>query len=308
MERDLTVEKLDPLDLEAAELWSGVYSTVNPELAVSANEMLRMADASRWEEYHVARSAGRPVGVGEVIQLFRDQDSENAYCWLGVLEPERRQGAGSALLEAARSAARGHGYVGLRTKVSEARPESVRFLARRGFREVGRHQDVVLELATANPPPPSAPAGVRLTSLAAEPDLARGAYEVACESLPDIPGDEPLETYSFEAFERRLRQDSTPHDAYMLAVADGQVVGYAFLDLSESQPGVAFHGMTGVRRAWRRQGIARALKSAQIAWARQAGLEALRAQNELRNVRIRDLNDELGYRPLPARIDLLGPA
>ena len=62
-----------------------------------------------------------------------------------------------------------------------------------------------------------------------------------------------------------------------------------------------------MKRAWRGCGIARALKRAEIAWAKSAGYERLSTTNELRNEPIRRLNERLGYRPVPGRIFLRGP-
>ena len=65
--------------------------------------------------------------------------------------------------------------------------------------------------------------------------------------------------------------------------------------------------MTGVRRSWRGRGVARALKQAQIAWAKRAGYEVLETANEERNEPIRRLNADLGYQLAPGRIVLEGP-
>ena len=68
----------------------------------------------------------------------------------------------------------------------------------------------------------------------------------------------------------------------------------------------AWHGMTAVKRAWRGRGVATALKSAQIAWAQTSGIERLTATNELRNDPMRRVNERLGYRPAPGRVQLRG--
>ena len=65
--------------------------------------------------------------------------------------------------------------------------------------------------------------------------------------------------------------------------------------------------MTGVKRAWRRRGIAGALKRRQIIWAKENGYERLATQNEARNEPIRKLNTRLGYREAPGRIVMRGP-
>ena len=53
--------------------------------------------------------------------------------------------------------------------------------------------------------------------------------------------------------------------------------------------------MTGVRRAWRRRGIALALKQAQIDAAKAAGLRRLRTANAVQNPMLL-VNERLGFR------------
>jgi GNAT superfamily N-acetyltransferase len=88
-------------------------------------------------------------------------------------------------------------------------------------------------------------------------------------------------------------------EATFVALAGEEMVGYAKFHLSEARPKVAVHDLTGVKRAWRGRGIARALKATQIAWAKREGYEQLETANELRNAPIRKLNDIFGYRPFP---------
>jgi GNAT superfamily N-acetyltransferase len=85
------------------------------------------------------------------------------------------------------------------------------------------------------------------------------------------------------------------------------VVGYAKFALTDAQPKTAHHDLTGVKRAWRGRGVARALKATQIAWAKANGYEELRTRNDERNAPIRKLNKEFGYRPAIGRIYLRGP-
>ena len=65
--------------------------------------------------------------------------------------------------------------------------------------------------------------------------------------------------------------------------------------------------MTGVLRAWRRRGIAGALKRAEIAWAKQNGFTKLCTGNEERNEPSRRLNEKYGYRPEPGTVTVRGP-
>ena len=64
---------------------------------------------------------------------------------------------------------------------------------------------------------------------------------------------------------------------------------------------------TGVARAWRGRGLARALKAGTIAWALDNGLEALEGSNDIDNAPMRAVNRRLGYEPEPDEIQFRGP-
>jgi len=179
---------------------------------------------------------------------------------------------------------------------------------RRGFVEERRELGVVLELAGMGPPELVAPDGIEIVSWADRPELARGIYEVSLEAYPDIPGFEDDELESFEDWLAHDMQGSGDRpDATFVAVAGDEVVGYAKFSLTDAQPTTAHHDLSGVKRAWRGRGIARALKAAQINWALANGYRELHTRNEQRNEPIRRLNVQFGYRPAVGRIYLVGP-
>jgi GNAT superfamily N-acetyltransferase len=99
------------------------------------------------------------------------------------------------------------------------------------------------------------------------------------------------------------RPSRDPRLAFV-ALANGGVVGYASIDLIGE---TGYHGLTGVRRAFRRRGVARALKLHQIAAAKELGLAQLVTESEETNEPMRRLNEALGYRPIPGSIVLRGP-
>jgi GNAT superfamily N-acetyltransferase len=57
--------------------------------------------------------------------------------------------------------------------------------------------------------------------------------------------------------------------------------------------------------AYRGRGIARALKLKTVEWAREHGVEFIFTANDAQNQRMLSINSSLGYRPLPASIDLV---
>ncbi len=166
----------------------------------------------------------------------------------------------------------------------------------------------MLDLAGIEPPPVEPPNGVVIVTWAERPELTRGMYDVACEAFPDIPGFEEDEMEPFEDWLAHDMQGSGDRpDATFVALAGADVVGYAKFSLTAARPKAAFHDITGVKRSWRGRGVARALKAAQIGWAKANGFEELKTRNDERNAPIRKVNAEFGYLPGIGRIHLHGP-
>ena len=221
----------------------------------------------------------------------------------------RNRGVGSALFEAISAAARERGHTHVEARVRETAPEGLEFALHRGFEEIGREFGLELDLTAIEAPEVVPPPGVEIVTWAERPELIRGIYEVASEAYPDVPGEEENRMAPFEDWlVADMGGTGDRPEATFVAVADGEVVGYAKFSLTDAQPTTAYHDMTGVRRSWRGRGIARALKAAELRWAKEQGYERLRTQNEERNTPIRRLNERFGYRPAPGRILLRGPS
>jgi GNAT superfamily N-acetyltransferase len=225
-----------------------------------------------------------------------------------VVAEARGSGVGSALLGELSRWARGLGYAELTGPVKEEDPSSLAWTAHRGFVEVGRNSLLVLDLRAIEAPRVEPPDGVEIVTWAERPGAERAMYEVAREAYPDVPGEDDAVMAPFEEWLSMDMQGAGDRpEATFLALADGAVVAYAKLALSRARPAVAMHDMTGVRRAWRGRGVARALKAAEIAWAKESGYERLETQNEERNEPIRRLNERFGYVVTPGSVTVRGP-
>jgi GNAT superfamily N-acetyltransferase len=254
----------------------------------------------------LAREDGELLGSGfaALFPGFRDR----ATVFVTVPRPRRRRGAGAALYRALSGWAQERGIETLVAVVADNDPESLAFAERRGFVEERREKGVTLDLAAIEAPRVEPPEGVEIVPWAERPELARGIYEVSVEASPDVPGYEDEEHEPFEAWlEHDMSGPSDKPEATFVAVAGDEVAGYAKFSLNTARPTHAYHDLTAVKRAWRGRGVARALKAAQIAWAKANGYEELRTQNDERNEPIRRLNAEFGYRPAIGRIYLRGP-
>jgi GNAT superfamily N-acetyltransferase len=278
------------------------------------------------------RVEGDVYGVDELAHVIQD-DEESAWllaargdkalgCGVGrpssiagslyamarVLPEHRRRGVGTRLYEALSEHAARRGLASLWGRIAEDDAASLGFARNRGFSEVGRELEVVLDVAaadTSGEPPPR----VELVSLAERPDLERAVYHVDTEVAPDAPTHE--EGHEQATFERwhadYLEGPGAMPSACIVALVDGEVVGYTGLRRRGSVSPIAENQLTAVRRPWRRRGIATALKREQIARAREAGIEHIYTTNDETNVGMRGVNARLGYRPAPTRILVSGP-
>jgi GNAT superfamily N-acetyltransferase len=286
--------------------WVGVHNRVSP-MPVTAAEVAAYRDVLEAELHLLALQNGEPIGAAFAAVEPETRSRAAAEAWIGVLEPSRGRGVGSALYAALSHWSHETGLEGFEARIPADGPGAT-WAKRRGFAEVGRETWLALDLETLEPAAAGPPDGVEIVTWSERPELARDIYEVAREAYPDVPGHDEEETASFEEW---LRFDmGGPNDrpeAVFVALAGDEVVGYSKLHLSDARPRIAANDMTGVKRAWRGRGIAGALKQAQLAWAKESGYVRLETANETRNAPIQRLNERLGYRPFSERVLLRGP-
>jgi GNAT superfamily N-acetyltransferase len=199
------------------------------------------------------------------------------------------------------AAARALGKAGIEAWTTGETPDVVAFLERRGFAEVRRYVISELDTRAATPLRPSP---VPLTTLAERPDLGEALHAIACECYPDQPGRSETRIGSVAEW-RVWGLDRHRPESYFIALEHDRPVGYGYL---ETEGSTVSHGFLAVRREARGRGIGGAIKRAQIEWAREHGLPALRTATEVRLTGLRALNERLGYRPLYEEIVLRGPA
>lgn len=279
--------------------WLAVVAEVRPDRAGSVGDYVdwrRQAEDMVW---FVASRDGEDAGAALAYVGWHSAPGTGTGEAF-VLPAHRGAGVGSVLYRELAGWVQERGCVTLETTVSEDDAASIAWADRRGFREIGRTSRLALDLTAIEIPAVAPPEGVEIVSWAARPDLTAALYEVACEAYPDVPGEEGTPMDSYEAWlSKDMHGASDRPEATFIALAGGEVAGYAKLSLSSSRPKVVMHDMTGVRRAFRGQGIASALKRAEIAWAKQAGYDTLETVNEVRNEPIRRLNKRHGYTVQP---------
>jgi GNAT superfamily N-acetyltransferase len=282
-----------------------VYNAVHPDDPSSLPEARETERQSRAFAAFVAELNGELAG-GAHVRLATYTDKP--HCKVYVLAERRNRGVGQALLDAVDAWCIQRGAAALTSWIADDDPESLAWAARRGFEERWRERFVELDLDTYTPRSVDPPPGTEIVTWADRPEITRGLYDVACEALPDIPDSEDEQIEPFDewlAIHMQGPQDRA--DATFAALADQEVVGWAKLTFSASMPDTPFHDLTGVKRAWRKRGIARALKHTQLNWAKAEGFRRLRTAMVARNEPIQRLNEQLGYKPIPGRIVVEAP-
>ena len=194
----------------------------------------------------------------------------------------------------------------------EDRPAAIHFLTTRGFVQTMRFPSSVLQVQHFDPTPFTGAVdkvmarGISIVTLAElqqrEPDWQAKIWELDCtctqdEPLPDTFTPPTLEQYVKDEF-------GTPGflpEAWFLALDGENYVGMAVLYKDIGNPQQLQAGFTAVRRDYRRQGIATALKLQTIAFAQTYGAKRIITDNEEHNPMFQ-INLSLGFVPLPAKL------
>lgn len=282
-------------DLEAhAACWRAVW----PEDAVSVDFILDRIAREPERLYLNALEGDRVVGTGFVGRSSRPGHRPVA---VTVLPELRRRGLGGALLEACLAHARSlQGVTALGT-VREEDPASVAFVRDRGFEVLDRVVSLALELEPGMATPPEPPAGIRIVEL--DESRYEDAFALFREGVADIPSDEALSAPAFPDWAAEVERN-----LLTLIALDGEsVVGFANLEMRNTPLGVMGNGLTAVARGHRGRGIAQALKQAEIAWATRRGFSRITTSTHRANDAMRRVNEKLGYRELPALLDVVRP-
>jgi mycothiol synthase len=264
--------------------WRQVRIAVVPAERADSAEDLR-GQAGPRQQFLLAEVDGVLAGSGVV---GRSDLAGSGAVSARVLTGWRRRGIGTVILRDLAGRAAGMGFSVVTSNVDD--PGSVSFAGRYGFREVDRQVEQVRVIG--DEPAPRLPDGVEIVAVSTRPGLWRMAYQaIGLQAFQDMATITPLEI-TLEQWERDWITDP---DATFVALAGGEVIGCAGLQLDPDEPGRAEHALTVVRRDWRRRGVAAALKRTTLAWAAAHGLREAYTWTQRGNHGMRALNTHLGF-------------
>ncbi len=291
---------------------------VYPEYPDTVEE-LRFIDTHRdprcrFQRYVVEKD-GRLVAYGQYDQFPTMYHPQKFDVSIHVDPDHQNQGIGSALYEHLMSELAPFDPRAIRARAREDHKHSVRFLIKRGFVELMRDWESHLDVQNFDFTPYEGhierveSQGIRLvpiSQLTRDPERDRKLYELENEILKDVPFPDQFTPMSFELYlKRHIQSPNLLPDAWYVALDGRSYVGTSSLWRSQARPKEIYTGLTGVRRPYRRRGIALALKLKCLAYAKAHGYRIIKTWNEIHNRPMLSINEQLGFIKQPAWITFI---
>ncbi len=200
------------------------------------------------------------------VELWNTAPYVGCWIWACVHPAFRGQGIGTALMDwaeqrarVARDRAPAGTRIVLEATTSSGHQPSIELLSERGFGEVRRRVSMVRDLA-GDLPAPVWPAGITAGTMQPGQELA--LYRAKNQTFRDHWGHvEVPEQDGFARWQHRRLNDSNYDPALWFLALDGdEIAGFALCQLRTSEdPAMGWVNSLGVRRPWRRRGVAKAL-------------------------------------------------
>lgn len=293
----------------------GVGNRSFPEYPDSIDEWrhwdIHRSPALRFRRF-VAEAEGQVVAYGSFAQEEGMYHPDKYQLEITVDPDHRNRGIGSALYAHLSETLAPLNPLTYWANVREDHVASLRFVADRGFTETMRTWENHLRLEDYNPGAFAGTierveaSGIRLATFAdlraADPAFFDKLYDLVDEVHLDVPSPDPATSVERERWIERVKNNpSLMPEGYFIAVDEGRFVGLSTLFRAELED-FFYTGLTGVRRDYRRRGIALALKLKALDYARAIGCPLVKTWNASTNTGMLAINAALGFRKQPAWI------
>lgn len=312
----LTIRVFNPTDEEYTTRVA-IHNAVWPDEPTTVDYM-RFRDSVWPQKYFIQRLVaerdGQIVATASYCETHWSYRPGKYDVRIQVPSIHQGEGIGSTIYEYIMKALaeRDGGVTMLTSLTQEDYPAAIHFLTTRGFEQKMRFPSSELKVSSFDPLPfvetayKVAAKDITITTLAdlqkRDPKWQEKVWELDCtctldEPLPDTFSPPTLEQYVAE----ELETPSFMPEAWFIALDGDRYVGMAVLNKDFVDTEHLQAGFTAVRRDYRRQGIATALKLRAIDFAQHYGATRITTGNEENNPMFQ-INLRLGFQPLPAKL------
>jgi GNAT superfamily N-acetyltransferase len=299
-----------PATHDDAQFAAAVASAAEPNRPESAEELLE-----KWINTEKASQVRRFIleegGVDRCWISLVQPASSGLATYLNLLIPAANERMLPAAVVFGEEQAREMGASELICVVAEDNRRAVEWLSTSGWSEERRQRfwrldleanaDRIRELRkAAQRSLKTADVAIRtVADLGGKAFLAR-LLPVRHSTVADIPKSVEYVPEPYEDWIVWMQPPAVLPERIWVAVLDGQPIGYSFLAY---RPSLVETGYTGVVREHRGQGLARALKLETLIQAIDLGVTAVETDNDSENAPILHLNEELGYKEMPGKVE-----
>ena len=289
---------------------SKIYNSIYPERPITAEEYMefdrnrnKKCKHRRW----MASIDDQIVGSGLYTQEIWQYHPEKFHMWIMVKPEYQNMGIGSKLFEQIFEVLEEFDPISVNTEARDDMKHTARFLKAKGFNGFQRYAEPHLKVDSFDFDPYK-PLMEKLKSdgiiiktmreLENDPDRNRKIYEMDQEIAQDMPDEEGFTRVDYETFVKESIEASYMlPDAYFVALDGDNYIGVSMLLKFKADKDL-YTGLTGVRRPYRRRGIATCLKVKAIEYAKKNNFAKIGTDNQSGNKPMRSLNDKLGFKKI----------
>jgi len=289
-----------------------VYNALWPEDPASVESLKYREKVRNKDRYFIrllGELGGRVVAMAVGGEAWWSSVPDKYFLNVSVVPEHQRRGFGTQLHDHLLGAMSERRAALIETETREDKSEYVSFLTKRGYKQVMRQQFSKLDVAAFDdsafaefedrPKQLGLEVGTLDEFRKTDPEWQRAMWELDSELMKDVPFPEPIKPEPFDEYVKHYGHPGFLPEAWFLAKDGDRYVGMSCLWKSLADPDSIYTGLTGVRREYRRKGIATSLKVRAIRFARDFGARYVKADNEENNP-MYQLNVRLGFRPTPA--------
>lgn len=294
-------------------LWNNAW----PEFA--RTEEAHRYDDDKWNDKYFIRQAmieleGCAIAYVEYMEEYESELEDDYFALYCIPSSQNFVATADFFLQKMLADLKSRQAKMVSTFAIEDRPEATKLLEQSGFQVSQREPRSELDVTTfdfapyANIEEKLAQKGFKIYDLSElqskYSDWQRRIYNLEWPIIKDVPMPFPVKQEPFEEFVKGLKSPRFLPEGSFYAIdqKNDQWVGLSTVKKVGDNRDAVSVGLTGVIPAYRRKGIATALKIRTIAFARDYGAKAIRTDNEENNP-MYDLNMQLGFKPQPAIIN-----